>query len=216
MPSDEWGAMGLSPSSFANRLATILRGFHSREDKEFPSAIRLFRQIHSAKWALIDGGTRLLLSVVFDGDWADYMRGLAREVPAMLHLIWSNTVGWERDFTSLPPATRAESLMRFIREHQVSVSFLYLHHPRLTVRDIDSLLPAERSESRERGLTREMGSVVSRREILLGDYDQGERSLREAKVVFSKLLEPRYDACSFARAYEETFGEKHGGSRCSS
>lgn len=212
VPDDEWGKKGLPRGSFADRLTIILRGFDSREDQGFPSAIRLFRQIHSAKWVLLDGGTRLLLSVVFDGDWGDYMRGLAREVPAMLHLIWSNTVGWERDFASLPIAQRSESLMHFIETHQVAVSFLYLHHPHLTVRDIDKLVSTESTEPRERAIARELGSVAERREISLCDYGR-LHSLERAKAVFCGLLEPRYDPCAFQRAYKETFGEEHGGLR---
>lgn len=212
VPANEWGTKGLSPSSFANRLALILRGFDDREDKGFPSVIRLFRQIHSAKWLQLDGGTRLLLSVVFDGDWSDYMRGLAREVPAMLHLVWSNTVGWERNFTSLPAAQRSESLMHFIKTHQVAVSFLYLHHPHHTVRDIGRLVSAESNEPRERAIARELESVAQRRERALRDYGR-VHSLGHAKDAFCSLLEPRYDACAFKCAFKETFGEEHGGLR---
>jgi hypothetical protein len=216
VPDDEWGdpwahEQRLEPlerTSFTVRLGTILRAFDERERAGFPSVIRLFRQIHFAKWAIVDGGTRLLLSVVFDGHWGDYMRALAREVPSMLHLIWSNTVGWERNFGGLPPATRSERLMTFIRTHQVEVSFFYAHHPHLTVRDIDSLAceqTRERAPRSEYELAREMGSLADRRAILLSEFGP-PHVVAEAKRRFTAVLAPRYDADSFRHAYRETFG----------
>lgn len=214
VPAREWGdktarELDLAPiarSTYAVRLGTILQAFDDRESSGFPSVIRLFRQIHAAKWVILDGGTRLLLSVVFDGDWGDYMRALARDVPAMLHLIWSNTVGWDPDFLSRERDRRAKHLMDFIAAYQLEVSFLYAHHPQLTVRDIDELLAAGQPRT-EHDIELAMGSTARRQRLLLEAYAR-DHSLDQAQSRFRALLAPRYDTNAFRSAYRETFGEE--------
>jgi hypothetical protein len=220
VPANELGAWEGPAPSFANRLRIILKAFNDREDAGFPSVIRLFRGIHVSKWALIDGDTRLLLSVMYDGDFTDYMRALARDVPAMLHLVWSNTAGWEpfeRSATGTPDleATRrnTERLLRFIRAHQVEVSFLYAHHPDLTVRDIEYLKqfklaldgpPAQAAEALQRAISKELEPFKVRQRALLERYTEDE--LNEAKRRFGGVVGALYDAPSFQAAFRETFG----------
>jgi len=145
---------------YADRLRTILEAFHRREDEGFPSVNRIFRGIHSAQWALLDGDSRLMLSVVFDGTFNDYMRALAREVPGMLGLIWSNCEGWK------PVQGDPDQMIQFIRRYQVKVAFLYVHHPQLTVPDIDRLIhanvpaPASAEERLEKALQEYEARVV--------------------------------------------------------
>jgi len=220
VPPAESAAAGSASESFADRLQTILRAFDDREGKGLPSVIRLFRQIHSAKWAILDGGTRLLLSVLFDGDWNDYMRALARDVPGLLHLIFANTVGWDRDFAEPTRSAekRAAALMQFIRDHQVEVTFLYVHRTDLTVRDVDKLLPEPRPLAAEDSLARELGSLAERRKILLEEYaaQHSPAALEQAKQRFRAVLAPRYPEAAFALAYQEAFGQDvpmQGGSR---
>lgn len=147
--------------SYADRLRTILEAFHLREDQGFPSVNRIFRGIHSAQWALLDGDSRLMLSVVFDGTFNDYMRALARDVPSMLGLIWSNCEGWK------PVQNDPDQMIQFIQRYQVRVPFLYLHHPQLTVPDIDRLIQAK---------VRAPASVEQRMEDALQEYEARAKS----------------------------------------
>jgi hypothetical protein len=222
VPQNELGHWEQGPApSFANRLRIILKAFNDREDAGFPSVIRLFRGIHVSKWALIDGDTRLLLSVMYDGDFTDYMRALARDVPAMLHLVWSNTVGWEpfeRSASGMPDldvmGRNTERLMRFIRAHQVEVSFLYAHHPDLIVRDIEYLKQFKRAVDGQPGqaaadalqsaISRELESFKVRQRALLERYTAVE--LNEAKRRFTGVVGALFDAPSFQAAFRETFG----------
>lgn len=125
---------GSPPIRCADRLRALLEVFHAREDQGFPSVIRLFRGLHTAQWALLDGDTRLMVNVVFDGTLHGYLRALARDIPGMLHMIWSNCEGWE------PCAGDPQKLIDFIERHQVRVNFFYAQHPGLTVPDVENLV----------------------------------------------------------------------------
>jgi deferrochelatase/peroxidase EfeB len=128
---------GLVPGvgkTYADRLRIVLESFHSREELGFPGVIRLFRGIHTAQWAMLDGDTRLMLNVVFDGDLRGYLRALARDIPGSLGLVWSNCEGWRATHTD------TEILVDFIERHQVRNNFFYAHFPKLTVPDVDALV----------------------------------------------------------------------------
>jgi hypothetical protein len=151
------------------------------------------------------------------------MRALARDVPAMLHLVWSNTVGWEpfeRSTTGTLDleATRrnTERLMGFIRAHQVEVSFLYAHHPDLTVRDVEYLKQFKRAFDREQApeatargfesaIAKELEPFAVRQQALLRErYSDVE--LDAAKRRFVGVVSALYDQASFQAALRETFG----------
>lgn len=121
---------------YADRLRLVLEAFNEREDqydgvqiRAVPTALRAFGGIHFAHLALIDGETRLLFSVDFDGSPRDYLAGLAGNVPALLELVFSNCKGWQ------PVAGRPDVLIKFIEAHQVPTNFWYAHLPGATVRD---------------------------------------------------------------------------------
>jgi len=219
----------MAPITYVDRLKTTLDAFQRREDRKFPSVIRLFRGIHVAKWALIDGDTRLLLDVVFDGNFRDYLRSLAHEVPAFLHVIWSNCEGWES------VAENPEQLISFIEAYQVKVNFLYAHHPQLTVRDIDWLLELRAaveaqgfSEDARRALYQRIGAALEpkstavRKRDLLQKFDQttpqngrsgpahvqGEGALKVVKAGFKAVIGSLYDDKAYRSAYRESFGEE--------
>jgi hypothetical protein len=215
------------PITYADRLKTILDAFQRREDRKFPSVIRLFRGIHVAKWALIDGDTRLLLDVVFDGHFRDYLRSLSHEVPAFLDLIWSNCEGWE------PVAKNPDQLISFIEAYQVKVNFLYAHHPQLTVRDIDWLLELRAAVEAEDlpdevrrklyqciSVQLEPKSTADRQKALLQEFDQTKPEtsrpapaqqvprtpLEIAKGGFKKVIGSLYNDEAYRSAYRESFG----------
>jgi hypothetical protein len=139
VPDDE--APNTSPRRairFADRLRIVLEAFNDREDqydsvrtRRVPLALRAFGGIHFAHMALIDGETRLLFSVDFDGAPRDYLAGLANNVPWLLHLVFSNCEGWK------PVENDPWQLIRFIEAHQVKTHFWYAHMPELTARDLE-------------------------------------------------------------------------------
>jgi hypothetical protein len=124
--------------SYADRLKRVLQAFNERENEfdgtlPVPLALRAFRGIHFAHLALIDGDTRLLFSVDFDGSASDYLAGLSRDVPWLLNLVFSSCVGWES------VVDRPDQLIEFVRSYQVETTFWYAHAPALSVRDIEWL-----------------------------------------------------------------------------
>ena len=193
--------------TFADRLKIVLESSNKREDAGFPSVIRNFRGIHTAKWALLDGDTRLILSVVFDGEWHDYLAGLTFVVPGFLHLVWSNCEGWE-DVAGSP-----EKLFRFIQAHQVRVPFFYAQHPELTARDIDWLEALRKNSedaqkasppkpTNEPVLTPQ--TFAERRAAALSVYLPDQLDI--AKRLFRETLQSLYAKEYFDRAFDETFG----------
>src|SRR5688572_16474989 len=118
---------GVKPIRYADRLRTVLEAFNNREDLGAPGVIRLFRGIHNVKWALLDGDTRLMVNVVFDGDLHFYLRALARNTSGLLSVVWSNCEGWK------DPHDDPKLLIDFIERHQVRANFFYAQYPELTV-----------------------------------------------------------------------------------
>jgi hypothetical protein len=220
---------------FADRLRLVLRAFNDREQQGFPNVIRLFGGIHSAHWALIDGDTRLLLCVVFDGGWHDYLRLLARDTPALLHLIWSNCEGWvplsdQQDGAEPSAAALARASQRmfeFVDAFQVPLEFWFSHSPRLTVRDVEWLEDlrgatdaggGNRAQLYDEAMQR--ARPLSRPERLrqaLERYDRGEipgqvqgaHLLRTAQLGFQRLY-PLYREQEYLAAYREAFGTEDG------
>lgn len=196
---------------YADRLRLMLEASNAREDGGFPSAIRLFRGIHTAQWALIDADTRLLLNVVFDGDLHDYLRALAWTVPHLLELIWSNCVGWR------PVHGDPDRLISFIESYQVRVNFLYVHHPQLTVPDVERLValdetlgqgaqPSRTLRQVEQQLTErcEPRSNARRLQEALGQV--GAEALVRSRQAFGALLKPYYAEAAVRGALVEAYG----------
>lgn len=224
------------PLTYADRLRQVLRAFNDREQQGFPNVIRLFGGIHSSHWALIDGDTRLLLCVVFDGNWHDYLRVLARDTPALLHLIWSNCEGWRPLYDSPERGIEAEAeasrrMFEFVQSYQVQLSFWYAHSPRLTVRDIEWLeqlrraadagLPlaqADTSAARLYANAMHAQRPLSRQDRLQRalrsyDYDTSGQSgglrVAAAQLGFRRLA-AIFEEPEYLAAYAEAFGSLQG------
>jgi hypothetical protein len=212
---------------YIDRLGAILDLYNAGEEQGFPSVIRIFRGIHTAKWALIDGDTRLMLSVVFDGDWYDYLRGLALTVPALLDSIWSNCEGW-RSLEKEPD----KRLFDFIRRYQVKARFFYAHHPALSVREVDTLTvsrdalkkikcTAEHHDCR--ALVQEKIATKlaprpwdDRQQAALAEYEAGQKEtggpgIAQHQAAFRAVVGTLYEAKRFNLAFKEAFGEAIGG-----
>lgn len=204
---------GLIPGStdmrYADRLRVVLETFNAREERGTPGVIRVFRGLHTASWALIDGDTKLLLSVVFDDDLHGYLRGLVREVPATLALVWSNCEGWA------DPADDPQILIDFIERYQVRMSFFYAQYPELTVPDVEELLqlkaayakadvalPSTRALQSELHRAMTPVSNATRIDRLFKVYGERERLEESVWALFNSL----YDEKLVERVHRETFG----------
>ena len=197
-----------SEMRYADRLRTVLEVFNAREDQGTPGVIRVFRGLHNATWSLIDGDTRLLLTVIFDGDLHGYLRGLARDVPATLALVWGNCEGWEN------PGSDPQKLIDFIERHQVRASNFYAHYPQLTVPDVEALMQLKAAATRlgPDATIRELQAQVqkdsapisraTRIERLFEAFGERER-MQEA---FWGMFGPLFEAELLERVHAETFG----------
>lgn len=198
------------PISYADRLRTMLEVFHKREDPGFPGVIRMFRGIHTSQWALLDGDTRLMLNVIFDGDLHGYLRGLARDVSGVLGLVWSNCEGWQS------PYDNPQALIDFIERYQVRNNFFYAHNPGLTVPDVEGLQSLREAynglsptasvrDLQEAVYTKSVPrSLVARTHAGFDAY--GKRD--ESRLSFRLLLERLYSCQEVERALDEQFREE--------
>jgi hypothetical protein len=197
------------PIRYADRLRTVLEAFNAREDQGVPGVIRLFRGIHTSQWAMLDGDTRLMLNVVFDGGLHGYLRALARDVPGLLNLVWSNCEGWQ------DPRDDGQLLIDFIEKFQVRVNFFYAQNPELTVPDVEGLLrlrdafDATGSVSASRS---QLQAEIYRESAPLANAERLAKALRKngdierAQEAFWGLFEHLYTLPEIQRAHRETFG----------
>lgn len=193
--------------TYADRMRTMLGVFHDRETQGFPGVIRLFRGIHTSQWTMLDGDTRLMLNVIFDGDLRGYLRALTRDVSGLLTLVWSNCEGWESTYNN------PQALIDFIERFQVRNNFFYAQHPSLTVPDVESLmslrdayqaLPADaplHELQKQLYADSTPKALVERTHEAIDKYEKK----REAREAFKLLLATLYDDQEAARALDETF-----------
>jgi hypothetical protein len=236
VPDDETpnGTSPRRPIRFADRLRMVLEAFNDREDqydgvtaKRVPMALRAFGGIHFAHMALIDGETRFLFSVDFDGSPRDYLAGLANNVPWLLHLVFSNCEGWKS------VENDPWQLIRFIEAHQVKTHFWYAHMPELTARDLEwfnalnqELDSAALDGGSKAELISQLRALVSTRTAPLSltlridqMFEEQERVTRRdtypgirsiAKTQFAHAFEPFYPEAIVQRALRESLGSAGG------
>lgn len=202
----------------ADRLRAVLEAFNARENAfaggaDVPLALRAFGGIHFAHLALVDGDSRLLFSVDFDGSMHDYLAGLSSEVPHLLHLIFSNCVGWE------PVEDQPRKLVAFVESYQVKTNFWYAHAPELSVKDVEWLQSLREvvEELARNETTRECGvrllSEATARNAprsTKGRLAQLFKAARpdetaRAKESFAKGFAKLYSEAEWRAAYEESF-----------
>lgn len=87
--------------------------------------------IHTVRWAIIDGGKRLLLVSNYDGTWENYIDEFAELILSGLNAIWDSSYGF--------PQLGAQDLAAFkdfLRCHQVPANVFYSGYPAGTVASI--------------------------------------------------------------------------------
>ena len=87
--------------------------------------------IHTVRWALLDGGKRLLLASNYDGTWENYIDEFAEMILSGLDAIWESSYSF--------PELGAQDLAafkHFLRCHQAPANVFYSAYPSATVQNI--------------------------------------------------------------------------------
>lgn len=208
--------------TYSDRLRLVLSVFNDRENgwteqAPEPLGLRAFQGIHFAHLVLLDGDTRFLFAVNFDGSASDYLAALTTDIPWLIHLVFSNCVGWESI------AGKPEVLIRFIARHQTETNFWYAHAPQLTVRDLDWLQELRRKVEHppqacdaamwSRELQAEASQHCAPRPFkrvlqqLFAAQPNAEQARARAKLQFRAVFESLYSQNEWRPAYQETFDE---------
>jgi hypothetical protein len=98
--------------------------------------------IHTVRWALLDGGKRLLLASNYDGTWENYIDEFAELILSGLDAIWESSHG----FPELG-AQDVVALKHFLRCHQAPANVFYSAYPAATVLNIADALKLEQQEA---------------------------------------------------------------------
>jgi hypothetical protein len=119
-----------------SRLAAVLEviELYARGVAEQGSLVGI-STIHTVRWALLDGGKRLLLASNYDGTWESYIDEFAELILSGLDAIWESSYG----FPELGAQDLA-ALKYFLRCHQAPASVFYSAYPTATVPNIADAL----------------------------------------------------------------------------
>jgi hypothetical protein len=98
--------------------------------------------IHTVRWALIDGGERLLFASNYDGTWEAYIDEFAELILSGLDALWEGSYG----FPELGAKDLA-ALKHFLRCHQVPANVFYSAYPAATVPNISDALRMENTDA---------------------------------------------------------------------
>jgi Dyp-type peroxidase family len=121
--------------TYRQRLENVLDDVQQRELADLPTPVSLLRQIHFARWVILDAPGRagdLLFTSNFDGDMKLYFRNFALELTGDIDRVWSNCEGY-------PGARDFDRLWRYVKEHQINTRLFYSAYPMLTMPEIERL-----------------------------------------------------------------------------
>jgi hypothetical protein len=95
--------------------------------------------IHFAKWALIDGGARLLFLSNYDGSWESYLGDFIDKANIGLNLAWACTLGYPKTFLlALGGARDEERFKAWSRSCQRPTPIFYSAYPDLSVAAVNN------------------------------------------------------------------------------
>ena len=121
--------------TYKQRLENVLDDVQQRELVGLPTPVSLLRQIHFARWVILDVPGRagnLLFTSNFDGEMKLYFRNFALELTDDIDRVWSNCEGY-------PGAKDFDRLWRYVKEHQINTRLFYSAYPTLTMPQIERL-----------------------------------------------------------------------------
>jgi len=118
--------------TYRQRLEDVLDDVQQRELSGLPTPVALLRQIHFARWVILDAPGRagdLLFTSNFDGEMKLYFRNFALQLTDDIDRVWGNCEGY-------PGAKDFERLWQYVKEHQITTSLFYSAYPTLTMPQI--------------------------------------------------------------------------------
>ncbi len=131
--------------TYAVRLKLLLEGLFALRQagvERFAGPLKLIgpletvTSLHFVQWAILDGGTRLLLAVTFEGPWEAYIRGIVDEAGPFLDSIFCHCEGYSDGPESHATTEGYDGFARWVRQHQVQVNFFHSAAPDITTTDI--------------------------------------------------------------------------------
>ena len=127
------------PMSYTTRLERLLEVlFNQRKgsvevgQSGFVGPLETLRSLHFVHWAIIDSGTRLLLTVAFDKPFEPYIRSIVDDAGPLLDVIFFHCEGYENSTTRHGYLAFAE----WVRARQQNTNFFFADFPELSVDDI--------------------------------------------------------------------------------
>jgi hypothetical protein len=94
--------------------------------------------IHFARWAFLDGKTRMVFTSNYDGGHQAYMDDFINKAAWGLNLLFSNGIGWPRTQWLVARGARREHLFKYYqRRHQIPTQVWYKAYPGLTLIDLE-------------------------------------------------------------------------------
>jgi len=126
------------PMSYATRLQKLLgnlfsvRKVETEEGSSYIGPVDRLRTIHFFRFAVFDGGTRLLLAVSFDRPWEPYINRLVDDAGPLLDAIFSHCEDYEGHATRDGYLKFAE----WVRSKQRECDFFFAAFPSKSIEDI--------------------------------------------------------------------------------
>jgi hypothetical protein len=94
--------------------------------------------IHFARWAFLDGKSRMVFTSNYDGGHQAYMDDFINKAAWGLNLLFSNGIGWPRTQWLVARGARREHLFKYYqRRHQIPTQVWYKAYPGLTLIDLE-------------------------------------------------------------------------------
>lgn len=94
--------------------------------------------IHFARWAFLDGKSRMVFTSNYDGGHQAYMDDFINKAAWGLNLLFSNGIGWPRTEWLVARGARREHLFKYFqRRHQIPTQVWYKAYPGLTLIDLE-------------------------------------------------------------------------------
>jgi Dyp-type peroxidase family len=118
--------------TYRMQLELVLNDLQIRGSQKLPTPIQLIRQIHFARWIIIErsgSAGDLLFTSNFDGDMKHYFRAFALELTGDIDRVWENCDGY-------PGAKDFDLLWQYVKRHQITTRTFYDAYPSLTMPEI--------------------------------------------------------------------------------
>jgi hypothetical protein len=93
-----------------------------------PGSLVGISTIHTVRWAIFDGGKRVMLASNYDGTWENYIDEFAEMILSGLNALWTSAP----DFP-VSGAQDVAALKQFLRLHQVPANAFYSAYPAASV-----------------------------------------------------------------------------------